>query len=957
MKKRFIAMLLVVAQLLMLTTVATATEETTGLRFCYWDENANQAVGDLQSSWNASRGNGCPVVFYFFDGANTVSVTDGLTFSGAVKGTKREDGSCFDIQAVSFGQGSISYTSGGKTYSLPVTVSLPDFGFYRSTTVNEENYLSSFAVTDTENTFYFVASEGYKLTGVALQADFAQIAKVSRKSDTCWQITLTGTPEDHRWYGLQYSGKDQWGESFSDWSCSIELINNIPGLRFSRMWENNGQWQEDEQKNSWSELSTFCGSCDILRLYYGAGDTVAAVSDVQLTSGSDIVRLIELGDSNGLFYRLEYLKCGTAELSYKVGNRSYTQKINVTLPGVGFYSAQARDEAHYLASPVQYKDLTNGELWLICEEGFSAETDEVTDVLLGGQSIATWEKVYREGEGALYDVKITLPEMEIGAWCGLRVLLSNGEAWIDVSNQVQGNAGYVGDYAVGFAWAEEETGIIRINEGDWRTGNGYTEVSDQYSEYRTLQITAGIRKTDEQGAVYYEVNEKSGREVNLEIVSTWIEELSGTQQVFSFSPNGCEGTKTDYGTGTDVTLYSRQGYNALIRLWAEVKVTVGKNDPATVQVSVLCETNAMTQVVEHRPNNDTVEQLNNYLAGLAENLTAGCTYQIYLAPKEYEGVIQIPSNFECGPEESELLLFGTTAEDNSTTTILRGAVDLNESTTSNLNDIHFKATEGCRTAVYGGALLNMCGCSFEGYDIAVDASVGAITVTSENVFVSNGIAVRMDIASTVGGMNATAWARNTFINNSTAIQVISLNDFISSYYFRIVDSNFIGNTTDFDVQCRSTLYMYRNYYGNVHNQAKDMEQNAFLKTLSQANTATRLNQLVTSNSPNISCNHSITKVITNPRWKYPVLDWWRCRAPIELVFPLSSAQPTALNLEESYTNILVSDWNLATQIVNDEADGLIVDPSAFETEGEKQIDVVDRDENPLGTWTFDEEEN
>ena len=88
-----------------------------------------------------------------------------------------------------------------------------------------------------------------------------------------------------------------------------------------------------------------------------------------------------------------------------------------------------------------------------------------------------------------------------------------------------------------------------------------------------------------------------------------------------------------------------------------------------------------------------------------------------------------------------------------------------------------------------------------------------------------------------------------------------------------------------------------------------------------------------------------------------MLDWWRCRAPIELVFPLSSAQPTALNLEESYTNILVSDWNLATQIVNDEADGLIVDPSAFETEGEKQIDVVDRDENPLGTWTFDEEEN
>ena len=58
--------------------------------------------------------------------------------------------------------------------------------------------------------------------------------------------------------------------------------------------------------------------------------------------------------------------------------------------------------------------------------------------------------------------------------------------------------------------------------------------------------------------------------------------------------------------------------------------------------------------------------------------------------------------------------------------------------------------------------------------------------------------------------------------------------------------------------------------------------------------------------------------------------------------------------EESYDNYLTSDWNLLTQIVNEEAGELLLDDAAFnEAEGEKQINVVDQNETPLGTWTFD----
>ena len=60
----------------------------------------------------------------------------------------------------------------------------------------------------------------------------------------------------------------------------------------------------------------------------------------------------------------------------------------------------------------------------------------------------------------------------------------------------------------------------------------------------------------------------------------------------------------------------------------------------------------------------------------------------------------------------------------------------------------------------------------------------------------------------------------------------------------------------------------------------------------------------------------------------------------------------AFDLEQEYENILVSDWDLATQIVNGEAQDLLIDVSAFEKDGEKQIDVVDETENSVGIWNF-----
>ena len=57
------------------------------------------------------------------------------------------------------------------------------------------------------------------------------------------------------------------------------------------------------------------------------------------------------------------------------------------------------------------------------------------------------------------------------------------------------------------------------------------------------------------------------------------------------------------------------------------------------------------------------------------------------------------------------------------------------------------------------------------------------------------------------------WYHNTYRKNTIAVQVISLqpNSF-NPYQFRISDSNFFCNTTDFDIQYSGVYYFYRNYY-------------------------------------------------------------------------------------------------------------------------------------------------
>jgi hypothetical protein len=62
--------------------------------------------------------------------------------------------------------------------------------------------------------------------------------------------------------------------------------------------------------------------------------------------------------------------------------------------------------------------------------------------------------------------------------------------------------------------------------------------------------------------------------------------------------------------------------------------------------------------------------------------------------------------------------------------------------------------------------------------------------------------------------------------------------------------------------------------------------------------------------------------------------------------------PRSADNEIEEENELICDWGTTTQIVNREAEELVIADSAFDIDGNKVVYVVDEDANPVVTWDF-----
>ena len=627
-----------------------------------------------------------------------------------------------------------------------------------------------------------------------------------------------------------------------------------------------------------------------------------------------------------------------------VGSAAYDDTREV-LPELGFYSQPERREETYLGenAVISYGDLQT--IYLISaspmdKNGLSLVIDNETMNLeyipwVGGTN--TCLEIALKPVG-IYDYLVQAEYGGFEASLTVTPAGAGGEqgeyaAYIDIGFD---------KYAVGFTFESE--GMLMINEGNWTYGDTTSKPQNPDNsriKFRDLTVAVGRIEYDAMDTPYYVVDGLSSL-IDVDVLSMTVENTGGDAETFSWTQEGEQVTTLTDVEGLGAALYAKEGYGANAVVSADVKITFGERVVEdTVRINVFMQKGSTS--TEERPEDDTVESLNAYLEEEAKKLAEGgnSRLEVRLADTTYNGTIVIPEEFSA---QNDLFLYGG---DN---TIIRGGIDLNGAEAW-IYDVDFIADDG-KPAVYNGS-GQVGRCSFQGYDVALKSEISMVNPV-DCVFAGNKVAAEISLSTytVMPDLVQKNWQRNTFLNNTTAIHVESLNRLVSPYYFRVYDSNFINNGTDFDVDCEGTFYFYRNYYGN--SLVALTNPRLYLHQLATAGTVS-IFTLVQFGLPDIEPGPR-TRVITNPRYIFPVSE-----AAYDLPAGASSGNSRLVSTaapvadEEPYENYLTADWELDTEIISSEANSLLIDASAFDSSSTgRKIDVVGDNGQIIGTWTFQE---
>ena len=639
-----------------------------------------------------------------------------------------------------------------------------------------------------------------------------------------------------------------------------------------------------------------------------------------------------------------------ADITINGDAATVTLAVECRRTGIKFYTTETPDEASRVTrdSPASYYSLkTPGTLWAVSDTGF--DTGRL-NIWVRGQRWSDYEVSADNSKIRIFN----LPNPENGSYS---VNINNGadSASVEIYDGMQGNGIEIEhngeDYLIGFSF-EDEGGVVTIDDGSWNFKTSVTGEENPDNgrfEFRDMEVIAGRRERDENGTEYYVLDGVCRPVVRSAVITPVYGDGVDYENAFSFSPDK-GGAVLSIGEGqinnNTVTVYAKSGYDCSALLTATVDVYIGGSLVTTGTVTSKITLSRIYGADMIRPEGDTVEALNADLAAKVEKLPEGeqGIINLVLVDGEYVGEIVIPESL-AGRGNYEIHMRPADGE----RTTIAGGIDLNGAQAV-ISDVDFIAPESSsgETCAIQDGFCGPWGCTFQGYDVALYATSGTMC-PQYCVFADNGVAMLVDIEN-ARDQNRNSMVGNTFINNNTAVQVLSLSDFVSPYYFRITDSNFVDNEVAFDVDVPGTLYLYRNYYGVS---TVNMSSAQIFEAIRSRN---QLFNGILFSAPHVEAGDRTT-VVTNPRWFFPYFD-------PEQVYPTlpaasssgSSGSGGAAALAETgeqYENYLTIDWSQPTVIINTE-DGLTIDASAFaeETDAPKIITVVNEQGETVAVWNL-----
>ena len=597
------------------------------------------------------------------------------------------------------------------------------------------------------------------------------------------------------------------------------------------------------------------------------GSTGSAVSTELTSSDPQIVALTALDKSAGL-WKLTLKAVGQAAITTEIDGTTYSYPVSVMEEGGGqpqqpefaYYVSEGPD-AEALGDCIAWSDLpknnanlnvTNQPHLLLL--GFSSENeasrvgvyyriDNDTEMALTVHSFSGTPRgcgliveLTDPGKGSYTITAKPLPNpisiTITGSDDGGEDQPGDDDEWNNGGNDVTVTVGET-DYTVTFGAVSNKDGVIEIY-GIYPDESFDTDPKNtRYRGSNPFTVFAGVLDSD--SWKFTENGDDAPFTIRADKMT--IQTVSGDDTCFSFSDQASttvkeivnDGTnfttthrvsETDFTKPNSVWTYYKTHAAAKVIISAEVTVTPKSGvmleidgqeytEATTVTVSVRAEVKTTSRGEWDRSGiaNDTAEAVNTFLADQAKELGSGSSHhELILAPETTYDELVIPAVFDT--YNHDLRISG------SENTVIR-SIDLNGSNLGGVYGVTFRPDDGesivdGSKALYGGSLNDMSGCLFERYDVAVDASDGAIHIKAYNEFRNNNIALRVDIAGI--DSSETNYYFNIFRSNKIAVQVLSLNKNLKPYRFRISDSKFLCNETDFDIRYPGEYYMLRNYF-------------------------------------------------------------------------------------------------------------------------------------------------
>ncbi|MBO5372654.1 MAG: leucine-rich repeat protein, partial [Lachnospiraceae bacterium] len=254
----------------------------------------------------------------------------------------------------------------------PVTVTLPILGYYNSSIPSQTSYIKEFEVTDTKDTIYFIARDGWKFDNIYLNSEFDAIADLTLDaSKTVATIKITGNPTVNTWnYQVHYLATNpNIGGQMND-HLGISLTSKKPHIEFAAP---DGMGNI----NYFNCISMAPGYTSDMWIVFNdgqGGETYTIPLDKLESNNKDVFTISSAGDSNNPdMFTLTTVGWGRGQLVYTDSNgKMYTVDVlsDIEHQNLGFYKEDKISKENWIPNEYVLKNKTK-RFYFMAQNGWT----------------------------------------------------------------------------------------------------------------------------------------------------------------------------------------------------------------------------------------------------------------------------------------------------------------------------------------------------------------------------------------------------------------------------------------------------------------------------------------------------------------------------------------------------------------------------------------------------------